>query len=268
MNLFIGPLVELLKWIEKQKDFLESKKRLKMSIRKEISNYVDSFEKLNIFSEILLDDLDQLDKEASGDLINSIIITCSDGVHLYGEIIHSYINLSVAIKEFSAMESLMEKLKANSFVYEFVCRVRDSVYEDKSIHLGAEYFRFIQAYEDKFRKVINNRDIYKSSELLDKYIYILNTKFQNILIVMSNRRRFKKQYIKQIFITELNYLSDAKKKFIIELSQDEIMQIIPEQFKMVITMFDKVAELEYRPKKWRYWNKQLTKDRFNYSQSF
>jgi len=251
LSTFTEPLMKLMEWIEKQKDLKEAQKRLGMAIKNEAIEYMAKYNKLGEVTDELIQWLDKLDNEQNRNIVNNIIVTSSDGLHSYGEFIFSYVKLSVAIKEFSTMETLMDKLRPSGFLYEFVCKIRDTVRDDNTLVVGSEYYRFVLSYEDKIFKKVKKKDVTKTIELSNKYIKIIKTKFKNALIIMSRRRQFKKKYIKRIFINNVIFLSDASKKLNVDIPEEEMMKYIPKKFLPMTLIFDEISKLEFQPKKSR-----------------
>jgi len=256
---FISPLLKFIKWIKKQKNLTEAQERLGMAIKNEAKIYMEKYEQLGKVTDNLIDLLDKLENMVTGELINSIIVESSEGLYAYGDIIKSYVDLSIAIKEFSTMETLMEKLKPNGFLYEYVCKIRDTVKDYNTIIIGGEYLRFMLAYEDKIFKKIKKKDTEEANKLMEKYVHLLTTKFQNAFIIMSNRRRFKKKYIKSIFIHNLKYLKEAKNRMIIDVPEDQILEFIPKKLLPITMIFEEIRKIEYHPKKGH--RRQLPKPR-------
>jgi len=250
LSIIQDPILKLYKWVIDQIETHKSKRRVFTAIRDEIDDYVDKFNNLFNNSNDLVPLLDEFDKIPNKNTLNEIVILCGESFVKYADLINSYVNLSFAIKELSVNVDLMSRLrKADGFLYDFVERISDTVYEYEYVKIGREYFRFIKIYEDKVFKKSEVDDVIKTIE--SKYITILEKKLMPSLMIMSNRRTFRKKQIKQLYIRNLKLLSEAKNRYIIDISEEEIMGYIPKKFLPMVKLFQNLQEIEYNPTKSR-----------------
>jgi len=223
-----------------------------MAIKREAKEYVNSFEELDKATEELLHLLDELEKKRTKELINSILLTCSEGIHHYGSLINTYVDVSIAIKEFSVNVVLMEKLRPSGFLYDYVCRVRDTVVDDNKVHLGGEFYRFVLTYQDKIFKDFKIKEVVKTREEIQRYIDIIKNEFQPAFQIMSNRRIFRKKQIKRLFLQNLKYLDEAKDKLTVTIPEEDLREYLPKKLVSIIQIFEGISMLEYKPKRgWR-----------------
>lgn len=235
----------LFNWVSKKQDVKASKRKFFRAIRDECRLYAESVDALVSINEMTLFMLDKLNENADKDLINQIVLSSATFIKRYADLINSYVSLSFAIKEYSVNEDLMTKLQEyDGFLYDFVCRISDTVIDYKYVKVGREYFRFLKSDEDKSFADITQKDIDEGVNEMKRYVEIIKKKLVPALKLMSIRRMYRKKRIKREFKRNNDYLRKMKKKFSSDIPEKDIRKILPSKFLSLVIFAEELDQLE------------------------
>jgi len=233
----------LIAFIRQFLDVRKSKGQFLSAIREEIEMMEDSSNRIIEFDESVKKVLDSIGARPTLHQLDEIMKYSAESMLLFSNLLSSYILYSIAVKEFSVNEYMMDNLKKyKGVLYDYVMRISETVLDDNTVLIGGNYFRFLKANKKGFLPKMSKKE---SKQLIDeerRYIDIVKKKVLPNIAKKKPRSLFRPKRIKIIFREPLLKLVENKERIKIE-NPEEIKQIIDKSSPLFF-IYDEILAIE------------------------
>lgn len=224
----ISIALELRAFVIKYGERLKAKERFLSAISEQALEIDQTWNKLNEFNNSLVELLDSIEDCPSINQVNDFLLLSADAMRIQSAFIDAYVNYSIAVKQFSANEYLMENLKNyKGMLYDYVDRVSETVLDDNTILIGGNFYTFLKAYQKDMIKKEDKKEIEEAMIKIKEFMDKLKVKIIPNIISMKPRTVFRPKRIKIIYLEPYKKLKKDLEKIKIDIPESELIDMVP-----------------------------------------
>lgn len=237
--------LELRKFILGYIDVRKSEEKYLSAISDEALLIDESWSKLITFNDSVMELLNSIKDYPTVNQLYDFLQHCAESMRIYSELINSYINYSVAIKQFSVNEDLMDKLrKYKGMLYDYVQRVSETVTDENTIVIGGNFHRFIKAHQKEIFPKISKKESKKINTEAQQFMDLLKQKILPSLIKQKPRFLFREKRVKIIFSESYKKLMEDREKITINIPEDDLRELLQETISPIFIVFEELKSIE------------------------
>lgn len=239
--------LDLRAFIVRYKEIKKSRIRFINAVSDEVKVLDDTIKRLNELDVKVKKILDAIREQVTIQQLDEIMRLSADSIQLYSEMINSYIQYSVAVKQLSVNEDLMENLrKYKGILFDYVMRVSETVLDDHTILIDGNFYRFFKAYRDEIFPKISVDEVKRLEEETQRYLDIFRSRVVPRLQSKRPRVLFKPKRLKIIYREPLRQLIEDRKKLKIDLPEENLKELITGTFSPMSLIFDELVNIEQK----------------------
>ena len=239
--------LDLRAFILRYREIKKSRTRFINALSDEVGVLDDCIKRLHEIDERVKKILDAIEEQVTLEQLDEIMWLSADSIQLYSNMITSYIQYSVAVKQLSVNEDFMDNLrKYKGILFDYVMRVSETVHDDHSLLIGGNFYRFFKAYRDELFPKISGDEVKRLEKETQRYLDIFRRRVVPRLQSKRPRVLFKPKRLKIIYREPLKQLIEDRKKLKIDWSEENLKELIVGTFSPMSFIFDELAGIEQK----------------------
>lgn len=217
--------LELRAFILKYGEMKKSEHRFLNAINDNIDEINNVWNDLDNHSSSLINLLNEIDIQPSVNQLHDFLLLCANSFNIFSKFTNAYIDYCLTVKNFSANEYLMTNLKNyKGMLYDYVCRVSESVTDDNTVIIDGRFVTFMNAYKDELFPSNSKRDYnIIAKEEVDKFLSDFKSKILPSIINRKPRFLFREKRILLIFEEPIKQYIEDKEKLVINIPEEDTL---------------------------------------------
>jgi len=238
----------ILKFIEVRK----SKDRFLSAISDQAFLIDQLWNKLFTFNDSLTTLVDSIEDFPSLTQMDEFLRYTADAMRIYSEFINVYVGFSVAVKEFSANDYLMDNLRNyKGMLYDYVNRVSETVVDKNTIIIGGNFYRFLKAYEKDIFEKPSQKELDETMERTKVFMDKLKVKILPNLIKLKPRVLFRPKRMELLYKEPVKQLTKDREKIKIDIPEEDLIKLTSNISTPIFYVYAELVALENKVKKQR-----------------
>ena len=236
----------ILKYIEVRK----SKDRFLNAISEEALFIDQTWNRLIEFDKSIIKLVDSIEDRPTLKQIDEFLKHSAEAMRIYSDFINAYIRYSVAVKEFSVNDYLMDNLRNyKGMLYDYVNRVSETVIDENTIIIGGNFYRFLKAYEKDIFKKPSKKEIEETMKQTKIFMDNIKGKILPNIIDKKPRVLFRPKRIELLYSEPLKQLMKDKEKIKIDIPEGDLLELTSDITPSILYVYSELAIFEDKIKR-------------------